>query len=147
MSDGDLAIDHIQELRAYVERGSPVLLSPEAAKHVLSIIERSGLATWEQMHADNERLRAELDALRPLADDADRFRKTLEAIAWAKNNERHDGDTCRGFAIAALQPSDSWPEEDAEPDDLNPRFTHPATDELRARGFKRINDPRKKVSL
>ena len=60
MSDGDLAIDHIQELRGYVMRGSPVLLSPEAAKHVLSIIERDGLTVprwvplWERLPADGE---------------------------------------------------------------------------------------------
>ena len=61
---GDLAIDHIQELRGYVMRGSPVLLSPQAAAYALNCIESNGLINTEleALRAENARLRAALAA-------------------------------------------------------------------------------------
>lgn len=86
---GRLSLEEVQQLRGYVRQGSPVLLAPEAAMRVFDSIERDvfhgyrermlaehdasaakAVAEITRLREDNERLRAELAALQPLAEAA-----------------------------------------------------------------------------
>lgn len=89
-------------------------------------------------------LDAALNRIRGDGDDLTLIQREVERLrAELAEAHRHINECGRVAAelrteLAALRPL---------AESVDPRFTHPATDELRARGFKRINDPRKKSSL
>ena len=102
---GDLAIDRIQELRGYVMRGSPVLLSPQAAAYALSCIESNGLINTEleALRVENARLRGAMAA----SDERLRVHGERVGLFFDCDNPEHMADEILALR-AALAAAPRW---------------------------------------
>lgn len=69
--EGDLSIEEIQTLRAYVWRGSPVIMSPKAAARMLRLVEEGMIsrASYDLMERHHSSAVAAAQTAREMADE------------------------------------------------------------------------------